>query len=92
MSHINIERAHALSQQALTDKVNQMVSDLNSRLSLKCEWENDKCLIFSRKGVKGRISFAQDSLHISIQLGIMYRALKSVIEQEVNAALEGNLA
>ncbi len=92
MSVINIERHHSLSFEELTSRVNEIVKKLETKLDIRSEWEDKNTLSFRRKGANGSIELSEHSISITVRLGIMFRALKSVVESELEKVVEAQIA
>jgi len=92
MSVINIEKQHNLSFEELTERVNEIAKKLESKLDIRSEWEDKNTLSFRRKGANGSIELSEDSVSITVRLGMMFRALKSVVESELDRVVEAKLA
>lgn len=91
MAVINLTRTHQLSLEEITLRVNSVVSKLEQKLDVKSEWENNKTLQFRRKGASGSIEISTNSVDISVRLGMMFRALKGVIQKELEEVLDKQL-
>lgn len=92
MSVINIEKQHSLSFEELTERVNEIAKKLETKLDIRSEWEDKNTLSFRRKGANGSIELSEDSVSITVRLGMMFRALKSVVESELERVVEAKLA
>ena len=92
MSVINIERQHSLSLEELTLRVNEIAAKLEAKLDIRSEWEDKNTLSFRRKGANGSIELSENSVSITVRLGIMFRALRSVVESELEKVVESKLA
>ena len=92
MSVICVERSHALTVDEIKTKVEPLIEKLETKLAVKSEWESERVLNFRRKGAKGNIIFDGDTLQLTLNLGMMFRALKGPIEAEINTALDKYLA
>ena len=60
---------------------------LASEYNAKCDWNGDE-LAFSSTGVKGKLHIAEDEVEIKVDLGLVFRPLKSKIESGIVAQLD----
>jgi putative polyhydroxyalkanoate system protein len=87
MSVIDIRRKHSLDKAHARDAAETLARDLSSKFDVNYEWEGD-LLRFKRSGVKGKLEIAEQELHVHLELGLMLRAFKSRIEQEIHDQLD----
>lgn len=91
MAHIQLSRQHDLPLDLLRDKINNMMVSLEDKLNFNTEWENESEFTFRRKGASGQIRISETQFELSLNLGLMYRAMRSQIEfrivSEVNLQL-----
>lgn len=83
MSVIKVQRQHQLDLPQLQSKIDDIVLNMQNKLTFRSEWESDFCLSFQGKGAKGNITIDNQKILLTIRLGLKYRALKSSIEAEV---------
>ncbi len=91
MSVISITKSHQLGLEELTVRVNQVIGKLEQRLGVKAEWENATLLQFRRKGASGSVELSESQVEVTVRLGIMFRALKGMVAQELESELERRL-
>jgi putative polyhydroxyalkanoate system protein len=87
MSTIDIHRAHSLDKAHAREAAETLAKDLSRQFDVNYEWEGDR-LRFKRSGVKGRLEISEQELHVHLELGLMLRAFKSRIEQEIHTQLD----
>ena len=91
MPVININRTHELSIDELRLKIDEINKKLETRFELRSEWESDRCLLFRRKGLKGSVEIDEKNFQFSLNLSIMYRSMKTQIENEIVSVVDGHL-
>lgn len=87
MSVIDIHRAHSLDKSHAREAAETLAKDLSRQFDVNYEWDGD-LLRFKRSGVKGKLEISEQDLHIHLELGLMLRAFKSRIEQEIHSQLD----
>lgn len=87
MSVIDIHRAHSLDKAHAREAAETLAKDLSSKFDVNYDWEGD-LLRFKRSGVKGKLEISEKELHVHLELGLMLRAFKSRIEQEIHSQLD----
>jgi putative polyhydroxyalkanoate system protein len=91
MSKIHVKKNHKLGlEQALKD-AEQLAQMLSERFDAKYEWR-DHTLRFHRTGVKGLLSVTENTLEINVELALLMRPFKAVVEREIHAYLEKELS
>jgi len=88
MSVITLTRQHDLPLDELKHRLEKVAEKIETRLSVHCEWESDRNLIFRRKGASGFLTYDENQLDLTVKLGMMFRALKIPIEKEITAAVD----
>lgn len=88
MSNIRIERTHNLSPQEIRISIENIKQKLEKKLELRSEWETESLLTFRRKGASGKIIFDDSNFEFNLNLGIMFRMMKTSIQQEVSEVID----
>ncbi|WP_196139875.1 polyhydroxyalkanoic acid system family protein [Aliikangiella sp. G2MR2-5] len=88
MAVISLIREHQLSIDEVTRRVNKVASKLEQKLGISSEWDNEKTMFFRRKGANGSIEISEHSVEVTVRLGIMFKALKGVVQQELEQVLD----
>jgi len=57
--------------------------ELRNDIEFQSEWEGTQEFSFRRKGANGRIEIDDSNFELNLNLGIMFRALKSQIENRI---------
>lgn len=90
MAKINVKKNHKLGlEQALKD-AEQLALMLADRFDAKYEWKGNT-LQFHRTGVKGFLDVTEDSLEVHVELSLLMRPFKSVVEREIHNYFEKEL-
>lgn len=90
MSKIRVKKEHTLGlEQALKD-AEQLALMLADRFDAKYQW-NGNMLEFHRTGVKGFLDVTETTLEIYVELALLMRPFKSVVEREIHTYLEKEL-
>lgn len=91
MANIHLLREHDCSIAELKQKIDQMMISISEKLEFDSEWENDSEFIFRRRGANGRINISENQFELTLNLGLMYRALSSQIEKKIISAVNTQL-
>ncbi|GLQ33483.1 hypothetical protein GCM10007876_39630 [Litoribrevibacter albus] len=90
MAKISVKKDHNLGlEQALKD-AEQLALMLADRFDAKYEWKGNK-LVFHRTGVKGFLDVTETTLEIHVELALLMRPFKAVVEREIHNYLEKEL-
>ncbi|AOY89866.1 poly(3-hydroxybutyrate) depolymerase [Marinobacter salinus] len=87
MSVIDIHRPHTLDKEHARGVAETLAQDLSRQFDVNYEWEGD-VLRFKRSGVKGHLTIDHADMHVHLELGMLLRAFKSRIEQEIHSQLD----
>ena len=90
MSKIHLKRNHTLGIDKALEDAEQLALMLADRFDAKYEWQGQK-LVFHRTGVKGYLDVTEDTLEVKVELALLMRPFKSVVEREINNYLEKEL-
>ncbi len=83
MAHIQISRQHNIPVIQLREKIDLIMRSLEDKLSFTTEWENDSEFSFRRKGANGKIYISDEKFELTLNLGLMYRAMRAQIESKI---------
>jgi putative polyhydroxyalkanoate system protein len=86
MSDIFIVQPHQFQQQDIPPLLEKLALRLEQKIEAQCQVE-DKQLSFSRSGAKGKVLVDDDQLVIEVKLGLMLKAMKPMIEQQIRDEL-----
>ena len=89
MANIHIERNHSLGKAAAKKKIEEIASQMKSRLGVKYNWNGDT-LQFDRSGVNGTILVGDKDVQVDAQIGMMMSAFKGQIESQVRQYLDSS--
>ena len=90
MSLIRIHKAHELGYDKACEIAEKFAASLREQFHADYYWEDD-ALKFSAKGVEGQILIAADDVEVQVSLGLLYRPLRSRIENKIVDQLDAIL-
>jgi putative polyhydroxyalkanoate system protein len=90
MSHIVINRNHALTLDQARAAAEALADQLAERYEISYHWQEDS-LHFERSGVSGQIDLEPGVIRMSVRLGFLLASLKSRLEQEIDRQLDERL-
>jgi putative polyhydroxyalkanoate system protein len=91
MSKIHIVRRHTLSLQDAKAEVERIAQRIESDYGAEYAWDGDT-LCFARSGVSGHITVSDESLDLTVRLGLLLSAIAGQIEQQITAKVDETLA
>lgn len=91
MSKILIERQHNLGRDAARAQAQQLAERLAKQYDISYRWEGDT-LKFRRTGAEGAIVVDEDTVRVSLKLGLLLSPLSGTIKREIEEALDKRLA
>jgi putative polyhydroxyalkanoate system protein len=86
MADIFIVHPHSFTEQEIPSLMEKLSSSLTRKIDAVCEHDG-KQLCFSRSGAKGKVLVDDDKLVIEVQLGLMLKPMKSMIERQIRDEL-----
>lgn len=87
---MRIWRDHQLGLEEARRRVDEIAAELYKRYQLTSVWEGDHMRV-SGNHVKGRISVAEDEVHIDIKLGLALALLARPIRDGIQQAMDEHL-
>ncbi len=90
MADIQIKRGHKLGLEEARSAAEEIAENLKERLKVVTHWEGEH-LRFKRSGAEGYLWVTKDIIEISINLGLMFKPMKSLIEGKVVEFLDRKL-
>jgi putative polyhydroxyalkanoate system protein len=87
MPHLSIERPHHLPQAEAKALAERLARDFEQRFGLVWRWDDD-VIHFQRPGVSGSMRVGPATIALDLTLGLMFGAMKPVIERRINAELD----
>lgn len=88
MSRIKVTRQHRYSSGEAQEALKNVASQLENKLGLDLQWEDDNKVAFDHSLAKGQCCVTDDTIDIDVKLGIMARPLKGKIEKRINSELD----
>ncbi|GAA3929611.1 polyhydroxyalkanoic acid system family protein [Litoribacillus peritrichatus] len=90
MSKIHVKRNHSLGIEKALEDAEKLALMLADRFDAKYEWQGNK-LVFHRTGVKGFLDVTETTLEVKVELAMLMRPFKSVVEREIHNYFEKEL-
>lgn len=87
MPSIDICRGHDLGNQRARTIVDDVANEMQQKFATTNHWQDDT-LHFSRPGIEGQICIEDGQIHVQARLGLLFGAMKSVIEREIERTLD----
>lgn len=92
MADININKSHSLEISEARKRLEKMADELRSRYGIKSTWAGNTATL-SRTGLKkGVVELTHSAINVEISLGLLAKAMKGKIEEQVDIALDKALA
>ncbi len=87
---MRIWRDHNLGLEEARRRVDEIAAELYKRYQLRSVWEGDHMRVTGTH-VKGRISVAEDEVHIDLKLGLALAMLAGPIRAGIQQAMDEHL-
>jgi len=91
MSVIRVTRTHNFGIESARAEVERIAQRVQEDYGADYCWNGDT-LEFSRSGVSGQIKVTDDSLDLTIRLGLLLTAIKGQVEEKIVAKIDQHLA
>ena len=92
MATIEITKPHTLDRSAARAKAEEIANRLKDKLSLEWEWSGDSVLFEAKggaaKGAKGSIVLRDGEVVVNVDLPLMLRPLKGMVESKIREKLD----
>jgi putative polyhydroxyalkanoate system protein len=82
MSTIRMERQHTLGEAKAREAASAVAERLKEKMQIAYRWEGN-VLRFERSGAKGQLHVSDSQVRMEIELGLMLRPMKGMIEQKM---------
>lgn len=86
MATVEVTREHTLGKDVAKERAQTMADKLAAKLGAECTWQGDE-LTFQRSGVDGSILVADDSVSVTVKLGMMLTPMAGMVKGEIDKAL-----
>ncbi len=87
MADIAKSRNHNLGIDTCKERVEKVAGDIAKKMGIKYAWNGNVCDL-SGTGIKnGKITVADSTVSIELNLGLMTKMMKPVIEKEIEAKI-----
>jgi putative polyhydroxyalkanoate system protein len=87
MADISKSRNHNLGVDSVKQRVEKVAGDIAKKMGIKYAWNGNTCDL-TGSGIKnGKITVSDASVSIEINLGLMAKMMKPVIEKEIEAKI-----
>ena len=92
MATIDITRPHQLGTATAKERAEELAKDMQSKLGIDWNWQGDnihfKADKGAAKGAKGQVSVTEENVRVAIDLPLMLRAMKGMVEKQVASKLD----
>lgn len=95
MADIHINRPHSLGLATARELANKWIEGASQKMGLTCSMvtgESEDQIKFERSGVSGVMKVRGDAFELEAKLGLMMKAVKPMIEAEIDKNLSRLLA
>lgn len=82
MTDISITRDHNLQKSQVRDRVQELIDKLVNKHGGSYNWNGDRAE-YRFSGIQADLGFDDNQLQVEVRLGLLMKAFKSVIEQEI---------
>jgi putative polyhydroxyalkanoate system protein len=87
MSKIHVTREHQLGLDAARAEIERIAQRVQDEYGADYCWQDDT-LEFHRSGVSGHITVSDDTIDLTIKLGLLFAPMKHQIEERIVAKID----
>ena len=87
MAGFTVSRPYTMSREEVRDAAEQLAQALKTKHGLRYRWQGD-CASFSRSGLEGKLSIDDDTITLSVKLGLLASMFEQPLKQAVNEYLD----
>lgn len=96
MATIEIQQQHSLTQDEVKKRVEAFIQEIQREFGVEYKWNNDQLLTFTAtagmvKGTTGKLILKEGSVLVEVDLPLMFRPLKNLIEMQIQEKLHNKL-
>lgn len=92
MADISITKKHSLGMDGARERLNKMAEELSSKYGIKSSWSGNVATLSGTGLKKGVVELKEDSVSVEITLGLLAKAMKGTIDEQVNKAFDKALS
>jgi putative polyhydroxyalkanoate system protein len=95
MATIDIRRTHALNMETVRARAEELARGMESKLGLRWRWDGDQIRFDApsgaAKGTSGTVSVDASAVRIEVDLPLLLRAVKGMVETRIKERLDAVL-
>jgi putative polyhydroxyalkanoate system protein len=96
MATIEISRQHSLERELARKRAEELARSMEEKLGIRWRWDGEQIRFDApsgaAKGTTGQVRVEATSIHVEIDLPLLLRAMKGMVESKVNQKLDAALA
>ncbi|MCZ6829587.1 MAG: polyhydroxyalkanoic acid system family protein [Gammaproteobacteria bacterium] len=87
MAGFKVSKTHSMSKEEIREAAELLAGELQTQYGLRHRWQGDTAT-FSRTGLNGKLRIDDDSISVSIRLGVLASAFERPLKQAVTDYLD----
>jgi putative polyhydroxyalkanoate system protein len=92
MADISITKNHSLDADAAKERLNALAVELKNKYGIKSSWSGNVATLSGTGLKKGVVELGDSTVKVEISLGMLARAMKGKIEEQIHAAFDKALS
>lgn len=88
MADISITKNHSLGLDVARERIEKMSDELQQKYGIKSSWAGNVANLSGTGLKKGTVSLSESNVVVEISLGMLARAMKGKIEEQINAQFD----
>ena len=92
MADITITKNHGLGMDGAKARLDKMGVELQQKYGIKSSWSGNVATLSGTGLKKGTVEVSESSIKVEITLGMLAKAMKGKIEEQINIAFEKALS
>ena len=90
MAGFKLSKSHSMCPEELREAAQGLAENLEREHGVRSHWEGDTVRI-KGSGVDGKLSIGEDTVEVSVMLGMLASAFKGVLKKEVQRYLDEHI-
>ena len=90
MAGFKLSKSHSMCKEELREAAQGLAESLEQQHGVRSRWDGDTVRI-KGSGVDGKLSIGEDTVEVSVMLGLLASAFKGVLQKEVQRYLDEHI-
>ena len=87
MGSFRVSKPHTMNREEVREAAEELARELKNRHGLNYRWQGDSAT-FSRSGLDGKLSIEEDSIELSVKMGMFASAFERPLKKAITEFLD----